>query len=237
MGNRLAAITKESYDLNAKMNATMTERFGVAGALLSKLFVRPEAETESWLPLPPNTVAFVPFTDTTVSLFPDPPSRETWLLPVSNRYRLFPDPPTRLTFVPPPTDTSDHVSTSESPCSPTTWAWTECGSSRRTRPSTCRNRAVSRVVPVPRPRAGGSPDFQAHGVHGSHFGAPVAYEVYVHDAPTPGINAEFAASAYRSSGTGYRGGISGAAGIGALGTGGATNLTVAPVINNAGPGR
>jgi len=46
VGNRLAAITKESYDLNAKMNATMTERFGVAGALLSKLFVRPEAESE-----------------------------------------------------------------------------------------------------------------------------------------------------------------------------------------------
>jgi len=45
VGNRLAAITKESYDLNAKMNATMTERFGVAGALLSKLFVRPEAES------------------------------------------------------------------------------------------------------------------------------------------------------------------------------------------------
>ncbi|HET8727838.1 MAG TPA: ABC transporter ATP-binding protein [Alphaproteobacteria bacterium] len=45
VGNRLAAITKESYDLNAKMNTTMTERFGVAGALLSKLFVRPEAES------------------------------------------------------------------------------------------------------------------------------------------------------------------------------------------------
>jgi ATP-binding cassette subfamily B protein len=45
VGNRLAAITKESYDLNAKMNATMTERFGVAGALLSKLFVRPESES------------------------------------------------------------------------------------------------------------------------------------------------------------------------------------------------
>lgn len=45
VGNRLADITKESYDLNAKMNATMTERFGVAGALLVKLFARPETES------------------------------------------------------------------------------------------------------------------------------------------------------------------------------------------------
>ncbi len=45
MGNRLAEITTESYDLNAKMNATMTERFGVAGALLVKLFVRPDTES------------------------------------------------------------------------------------------------------------------------------------------------------------------------------------------------
>ncbi|NUR73065.1 MAG: ABC transporter ATP-binding protein [Hamadaea sp.] len=46
VGRRLAAITKESYELNATMNATMTERFGVAGALLVKLFGRPEAESE-----------------------------------------------------------------------------------------------------------------------------------------------------------------------------------------------
>lgn len=45
VGHRLAAITKESYDLDAKMNATMTERFGVAGALLVKLFGRPETES------------------------------------------------------------------------------------------------------------------------------------------------------------------------------------------------
>lgn len=44
VGHRLAAITKESYDLDARMNATMTERFGVAGALLVKLFGRPETE-------------------------------------------------------------------------------------------------------------------------------------------------------------------------------------------------
>jgi ATP-binding cassette, subfamily B, bacterial len=46
VGRRLAAITRESYNLDAKMNATMTERFGVAGALLVKLFGRPETEAE-----------------------------------------------------------------------------------------------------------------------------------------------------------------------------------------------
>jgi len=44
VGRRLAEITRESYGLDAKMNATMTERFGVAGALLVKLFARPETE-------------------------------------------------------------------------------------------------------------------------------------------------------------------------------------------------
>jgi ATP-binding cassette, subfamily B, bacterial len=44
VGRRLAEITRESYQLDAKMNATMTERFGVAGALLVKLFGRPDAE-------------------------------------------------------------------------------------------------------------------------------------------------------------------------------------------------
>src|SRR3954471_8386362 len=44
VGRRLADITRESYQLDAKMNATMTERFGVAGALLVKLFGRPDAE-------------------------------------------------------------------------------------------------------------------------------------------------------------------------------------------------
>ena len=46
VGRKLAEITRESYDLDAKMNATMTERFGVGGALLVKLFGRPEAEAE-----------------------------------------------------------------------------------------------------------------------------------------------------------------------------------------------
>jgi ATP-binding cassette subfamily B protein len=46
VGRRLAEITRESYQLDAKMNATMTERFGVAGALLVKLFGQPRAEAE-----------------------------------------------------------------------------------------------------------------------------------------------------------------------------------------------
>jgi ATP-binding cassette subfamily B protein len=48
IGTRLQAITRESYNLNASMNATMTERFNVAGALLVKLFGRPAAEAESF---------------------------------------------------------------------------------------------------------------------------------------------------------------------------------------------
>jgi ATP-binding cassette subfamily B protein len=46
VGRRLADITRESYSLDAKMNATMTERFGVAGALLVKLFGHPESEAD-----------------------------------------------------------------------------------------------------------------------------------------------------------------------------------------------
>jgi len=44
VGRRMAQITRESYQLDATMNATMAERFGVAGALLVKLFGRPETE-------------------------------------------------------------------------------------------------------------------------------------------------------------------------------------------------
>jgi ATP-binding cassette subfamily B protein len=44
VGKKLADITRESYNLDAQMNATMTERFNVSGALLVKLFGRPEAE-------------------------------------------------------------------------------------------------------------------------------------------------------------------------------------------------
>jgi len=38
VGRRLQAITLESYNLNAAMTTTMSERFNVAGALLTKLF-------------------------------------------------------------------------------------------------------------------------------------------------------------------------------------------------------
>jgi ATP-binding cassette subfamily B protein len=44
MSKRLAEITRESYNLNAEMNTTMSERFNVAGALLVKLFGRPGEE-------------------------------------------------------------------------------------------------------------------------------------------------------------------------------------------------
>jgi ATP-binding cassette subfamily B protein len=48
MGTKLGAITRESYELNASMNSTMTERFNVAGALLVKLFGRPAEETNGF---------------------------------------------------------------------------------------------------------------------------------------------------------------------------------------------
>ncbi len=44
MGRRLGAITREGYVLAAEMNTTMAERFNVSGALLVKLFGRPEEE-------------------------------------------------------------------------------------------------------------------------------------------------------------------------------------------------
>jgi ATP-binding cassette, subfamily B, bacterial len=48
IGRRLQEITRESYGLNASMNATMTERFNVAGALLVKLFGRPAVEADAF---------------------------------------------------------------------------------------------------------------------------------------------------------------------------------------------
>jgi ATP-binding cassette subfamily B protein len=44
MARRLQRITRESYMLNAEMSTQMTERFNVAGALLVKLFGRPDEE-------------------------------------------------------------------------------------------------------------------------------------------------------------------------------------------------
>jgi ATP-binding cassette subfamily B protein len=48
IGRRLQEITRESYNLNASMNATMTERFNVSGALLVKLFGRLDDEDASF---------------------------------------------------------------------------------------------------------------------------------------------------------------------------------------------
>ena len=44
VGRRLQRLTKESYNLTAAMNTTMTERFNVSGALLVKLFGNPARE-------------------------------------------------------------------------------------------------------------------------------------------------------------------------------------------------
>jgi len=48
LGSRLQAITREGYGLNAQMNTSMTERFNVSGALLVKLFGRPDAEARAF---------------------------------------------------------------------------------------------------------------------------------------------------------------------------------------------
>jgi ATP-binding cassette, subfamily B, bacterial len=46
VGRRLGAMTREAYSLNAEMNMVMNERFNVSGAMLVKLYGRPEAEAE-----------------------------------------------------------------------------------------------------------------------------------------------------------------------------------------------
>jgi ATP-binding cassette, subfamily B, bacterial len=48
IGTRLQALTRESYAINAEMNNTMTERFNVSGALLVKLFGRPDVEEQAF---------------------------------------------------------------------------------------------------------------------------------------------------------------------------------------------
>jgi ATP-binding cassette, subfamily B, bacterial len=48
IGRRMQAIAREGMEVNAAMNATMTERFNVAGALLVKLFGRHDAEVASF---------------------------------------------------------------------------------------------------------------------------------------------------------------------------------------------
>lgn len=44
VGRRLAQFTQQSYELNAEMGSTMTERFNVSGALLVKLYGEPDKE-------------------------------------------------------------------------------------------------------------------------------------------------------------------------------------------------
>jgi ATP-binding cassette, subfamily B, bacterial len=44
VGSRLQRLTRESMQLNAEMGSLMNERFNVAGAILAKLFGRPESE-------------------------------------------------------------------------------------------------------------------------------------------------------------------------------------------------
>ena len=48
VGKRIQSITRESYNLNAKMTNTMTERFNVAGAMLVKLFGHREQEIQGF---------------------------------------------------------------------------------------------------------------------------------------------------------------------------------------------
>ena len=84
-----------------------------------------------------------------------------------------------------------------------------------------------------REAGGGHPE-----VPGTHptSGGPVAYEVYVHDPPTPGIIAEAPAGAYRGSLARLpRRHQRRRRASAALGTGGGGNLTVAPVVGDGGP--
>ena len=46
VGRRLQRLTRESMQLDAAMGSTMTERFNVAGAMLVKLFGRPQKESD-----------------------------------------------------------------------------------------------------------------------------------------------------------------------------------------------
>jgi ATP-binding cassette, subfamily B, bacterial len=48
MGRKLESIMREAYELSAEMNTTMVERFNVAGALLVKLFGRPQEEDRTF---------------------------------------------------------------------------------------------------------------------------------------------------------------------------------------------
>ncbi len=47
-GRRIQAITREGYDAGAAMSSVMVERFNVAGALLSRLFGRPQEDARAF---------------------------------------------------------------------------------------------------------------------------------------------------------------------------------------------
>jgi ATP-binding cassette subfamily B protein len=46
VGRKLQALTRESFDVNAQMSSTMTERFNVSGAMLVALYGQPAREQE-----------------------------------------------------------------------------------------------------------------------------------------------------------------------------------------------
>jgi ATP-binding cassette subfamily B protein len=48
VGRRMQRLTREGMQLNAEMGSMMTERFNVAGAMLVKLFGRPEEEADTF---------------------------------------------------------------------------------------------------------------------------------------------------------------------------------------------
>ncbi|HUR55648.1 MAG TPA: hypothetical protein VMZ71_16040 [Gemmataceae bacterium] len=66
-------------------------------------------------------------------------------------------------------------------------------------------------------------------------GAP-AVEVSIHDPVVPGIEAQFGGAAYRGMVNGYRGGLTGAAGVSTLGTAAAPLTTVNVTTPSATPG-
>ena len=45
VGKKLQGLTRDSFNLNAEMSATMTERFNVSGALLVSLYGNPSSES------------------------------------------------------------------------------------------------------------------------------------------------------------------------------------------------
>ncbi len=48
VGRKIQALTRQSFDLNAKMSSTMTERFNVSGAILVSLYGDPNKESKAF---------------------------------------------------------------------------------------------------------------------------------------------------------------------------------------------